>query len=61
MADDYELENLEQQVSDLEYEVGEQHLLLVEARGLLAEASHYVEDHPAFDQRLEAFLRRLPR
>lgn len=61
MADEWELANLEKQVSDLEYEKEEYRLQLIQARELLIEASHYVEDRPAFDRRLEEFLRRLPR
>lgn len=61
MADDYELANLEVQVSDLEYEVGEQHTLLVEARELLIEALKINEDHPHWQASVMAFLRRLPR
>ena len=60
-ADDWELANLEQQVNDLEYEVGEQHTLLTEARELLIEALKLDTDHPEWQYRVGAFLRRLPR
>lgn len=61
MADDWEMANLEQAVSDLEYQVGEQHILLVEARELLIEALKINEDHPEWQYRVGAFLKRLPR
>lgn len=61
MADDWEMANLEQAVSDLEYERDEYRDLLVEARNLIAEMSHHIEDHPALDRRVEEFLRRMPR
>lgn len=59
--DEWEVANLEGQVSDLEYQVSEQHTLLVEARELLIEALKVDEDHPEWQYRVGAFLRRLPR
>lgn len=61
MADEWELANLEQQVNDLEYEKEEYRLQLIQARELLIEALNLDTDHPEWQYRVGAFLKRLPR
>lgn len=61
MADDWEINNLEQQVIDLDHENEELRDLLKDARNMIAELSHHIEDRPALDRRVADLLDRLPR
>lgn len=61
MADEWELANLEQQVTDLEGEKEQYRQTLRECRNMIAELSNYIEDYPALDRRVEELLNRLPR
>lgn len=61
MGDEWDLANLEQQVSDLEYEKDEYHNLLIEARELLIEALKRDDDNPAWQYLVDRWLHRIPR
>lgn len=61
VLDEWELENLRSEVSDLESERDELHTLVLEARELLIEALQRDEDHPAWQFSVDRWLHRTPR
>lgn len=58
---EWEVENLEAMVSDLESEKSELHTLILEARELLAEALKRDEDNPQWQYSVDRWLHRIPR
>lgn len=56
--DEWELENLRSEVSDLESERDELHTLILEARDIIARASNLIDDQPSWDRMAEPWLQR---
>ena len=52
------IDDFEQEVLDLQSEKDELHTLVLEARDIIARASHLIDDSPGWDRVAEPWLRR---